>query len=151
MLIALAKLRLSWIALAAFVGASLVTDGASAACTPMPDAGACPPVCGCCKASESATPIRAAAEPLAVGEQIPSRDGNACPFVPGCQCRPPAPTAPQPKERRAEESRPDPGRIAAAGWLDPGGVFRPYIGPVPPTSSPPQASPLYLRNSRLLI
>jgi hypothetical protein len=50
----LSKLRLSWIALAAFVGASLVTGSATAACPTMPAGGPSPPVC-CCKGAESAT------------------------------------------------------------------------------------------------
>ncbi len=143
------KLRFSLFALAAFVGASLLTGDASAGCTSMPDAGECRAVC-CCEASESTTPIRAGV-PATFGEQIPSQNGNVCPDLPGCHCRPQAPTAPEPKQRRAGENRPDPGRDAAAEWLEIGGVFRPVISPVPPTISPPGKSPLYLRNSRLLI
>jgi len=147
--ITLAELRFSWIALAALVGASLVAGDASATCTSMSDSGGCRARC-CGKASKSATPIRAAV-PATVAQHIPPQDGNVCPDVPGCNCRPQAPTAPEPKERRAGESRLDLGRNVEAGWLDLGGVFRPFIGPVPPTISPPQKSPLYLRNSRLLI
>jgi hypothetical protein len=149
MLIAFTKLRSSWIALAAFVSASLVTADASAACTSMTDAGGCRAVC-CCTAPESVTPIRAAAR-ATVGQQIPFESGNVRPDMPGCHCRPQAPTAPAPTERRASESRPDPGRNVAAGWLDIDGVFRPFVGPVPSAVSPPHKFPLYLRNSRLLI
>jgi hypothetical protein len=147
--ISFTKLRFSWIALAAWVGASLVTGDASAACTSMPDAGGCRPVC-CRKASKSATPIRVVVS-ATVGQHFPSDDGSVCPDAAGCHCCPPAPTAPEPKERRGRESRPDPGRNAEAGWLHIGGVFRPLIGPIPRTISQPRKFPLYLRNSRLLI
>jgi hypothetical protein len=146
----LSKLRFSWIALAAFVGASLVTGSASATCTSMPADGACPPVC-CCKGAESARLIRDDDAPAIARQFILSQNGNVCPDIPGCVCCPQAPVAPEPKGQRAEESRPDPGRSSDAARLGFGTVFRPFIGPVPPTISPPQTSPLYLRNSRLLI
>jgi hypothetical protein len=148
--ISLSKLRFSWIALAAFVGASLVTGDASAACGSMMADGGCRPAC-CCQASESVTPVRAAPAPATVRLPLPFQIGGACPNAAGCHCRPQAPPAPEPKGQRAEESRPDPGRSPEAGWLDLGCVFRPFIGLVPPTGSPPQKSPLYLRHSRLLI
>jgi hypothetical protein len=147
--IAFSKLRISAIALAAFVGASLMTADAFASCTSMPDAAGCQAVC-CCKASESATPIRIAS-PATVGQDVPLENGNVCPDLPGCHCRPQTPTAPQPEERRADESRPDPGRDRAAGSLEIADVSRPTISPAPPTISPPRKAPLYLRNSRLLI
>ncbi len=58
--IAVPKPRFPWIAVAALVGASLAAGDASASCSSMPDAGACPPAC-CCKATESATPTHDAA------------------------------------------------------------------------------------------
>lgn len=143
------KLRFSWIALAAFVGASLVAGDASAACESM-TAGGCRPAC-CCGASESVTPVRAAPDPVTVRQPLPFQNGGACPNAAGCHCRPQAPPAQEPKGQRTGESRPDPGRSAEAGWLDPGGVSRPFIGPIPPTGNPPQKSHLYLRHSRLLI
>ncbi len=148
--IAVTKLRFSWIALAAFVGTSLVGGDASAACASMPDAGGCQRGCCCCETSNSPTPIRPAA-PVMGGRHITSQTGNVCQDVPGCHCRPPVPTAPKPKEWRAEESRPDSSRSGEASWLEIGDVFRPFTGPVPPTSSPPRKSPLYLCNSRFLI
>jgi hypothetical protein len=142
------KLRVSSIALAALVGASLLTVDASAARTSMPSARGCRSAC--CKASQSAMPNRAAVT-ATVGQNIPSPDRNACRDIPGCNCRPQSPTAPEPKERRDEESGPDPGRTIQPERLDIDSVFRPFIGPVPPTINPPLKSPLYLRNSRLLI
>ena len=132
--IAFAKLRVSWIALAACVGASLVKSDASAACTSMPDAGGYRPAC-CRKASKSATPIRAVVS-ATVSRHFPSDNGSVCPDAAGCHCCPPAPTAPEPKQRRGWESRPDPGRNLEAGWLDIDGVFRPLIGPIPPHHQP---------------
>ena len=147
--IAFAKLRISAIALAAFVGASLMTADAFASCTSMPDAAGCRAVC-CCQPSESATPIRVS-ETATADQASPFGNGNLCPVPPGCHCRPQTPTAPQPKERSADESRPDPGRDRAAGWLEIAGTSRPTISPAPPTIIPSRKSPLYLRNSRLLI
>jgi hypothetical protein len=144
-------LRFSWIALAAFMGASLVTDDASAACPSMPAGGGGRPAC-CCTASESVTSGPAAPALTTVSRPVPIRSGGLCPNAARCcYCGPQAPPAPEPKGPRAGENRPDPGRMTEAGWLDFGGVLRPFIGPVPPTGSPPQASPLYLLNSRLLI
>jgi hypothetical protein len=150
MAISPSKLRFSWIALAAVVGASLVAGDASAACGSMTSDGGSRPAC-CRQASESVTPVRAAPEPVTVPQLPPFQDSGACPDTAGCHCRPQAPPAPEPKRQRAGESRPDPGRSTEAGRLDLGGVSRPFIGPVPPTGSPPQKSPLYLRHSRLLI
>ncbi len=149
MSIAFSKLRISAIALAAFVGASLMSGDAFASCTSMSDAAGCRAVC-CCKASESATPTRIATA-ATVGQDVPFENGNVCPDLPGCHCRPQAPTAPEPREQRANESRLDPGRDAAAGWIEIASVSRPITSPAPPTISPPRKSPLYLRNSRLLI
>ena len=135
------KLRFPWFALAAFVGASLVTGNASATCPSMANAGVCPSACCCCEPTESATAIRDTAEPATARPHLPSQDRNVCPDNFECNCRPQAPAAPRPKERRAEESRPDSGRSTEAGWLALGGVFRPFIGRVLPTSSPPQELP----------
>jgi hypothetical protein len=149
--ISLSKLRFSWIALAAFVGASLVTGDASAACESMTAAGECRTAC-CCQASESITPLRATPEPVTTGQLLlPFKNGVACPNAAGCHCGTQAPPAPEPKGQRAGESRPDLGRNTEAGGLDLGGAFRPIIGPIPSTGSRPQKFPLYLRNSRLLI
>ncbi len=82
---------------------------------------------------------------------IPSPGGNVCPNPAGCACSPQAPTAPEPNGQRIEEDRREPGRDDAAASLDLASVFRPFLGPVAPTVSPPRKSPLYLRNSRLLI
>jgi hypothetical protein len=143
------KLRFSWIAVAALAGASLLDVDARAACTSMPNAGKCRP--GCCgKAVPTAMPIRAAGL-ATVGRQVASLDENTCRNVPGCNCCPQAPTAPEPKERRAEASTSDGGRTVESDWFDLDQVFRPFIGAVAPAISPPQKSPLYLRNSRLLI
>jgi hypothetical protein len=144
------KPRFFWIALAGFVGTWLGTSSASAACASMPADRACPPVC-CRQVQESATSIRGAAAPAVARQFILSRNGNICPNVPCCACCRQAPVAPEPRGQRVEESRPDPGRSADAGWLDFDGVFWPFIGPVPPIISLLQKSPLYLLNSRLLI
>jgi hypothetical protein len=146
----LSKMRFSWIALTAFLGASLAAGDASAAC-PSEPAGKLSRPARCCKAPKSADSVRVVAAPAKARPCILPQNADACPYVPGCCCCPPAPPAPEPKGQRAEENRHDPGRITEAGWLDSGGVSRPFIGPVPPTGSPPQTSPLYLRNSRLLI
>jgi hypothetical protein len=149
--IAFTTLHFSWFRLAAFVGASLVTADASAACPSMPARGEFRPA-RCCKSSGSVTPRSATPTPATVRRALPIRSGGICPNAARCcYCGPHAPPAPEPKGQRASESRPDPGRITEAGWLDLGGVFPPFIGPVPATGSTTQTSPLYLLNSRLLI
>ena len=144
------KPRFSWIALTALVGTSLITGTASASCTSMPAAGACAQVC-CCERPESSPPISEASTPTTGRRSVSSRDGDVCPKVPGCVCRPQAPVAPEPKGQRAEQSRPDPSRAANAARLELGNVFRPFDDLVPATIGPPPESPLYLLNSRLLI
>ena len=145
------KPRHSWIALAAFVGALLTSSGVSASCT-KPDAGACPPVCGCCKTPGSDSPTPEAAGTTTVHRQVPTRTGDVCPDAPGCECRPQAPTAPEPKPgQRTTVEKSDPGRDAALGWLDFDTTPRLMTFSVPATASPPRKLPLYLRNSRLLI
>lgn len=146
------KLRHSWIALAAFVGALLASGGASASCTMTPDAGACPPVCGCCKAPASDSPTPEAAGPATVHEHVPARTGDVCPSTPRCECRSQAPTAPEPKPgQRTTVERSDPAHDLALGWLDFDAAPRSVYFSVPATPSPPQKHPIYLRNSRLLI
>jgi hypothetical protein len=150
------KPRLPWIALAAFLGAALASGGASASCTSMPDAGACPPICGCCKASQSDWPTDLTGRSATVDQHILYRvDANACRpsvSVGGCSCRPQAPAAPGPRgQRTGGENRPETELAIAAGWSELSGGFRPAIAPISPTASPPQKSPLYLRTSRLLI
>jgi hypothetical protein len=140
MLFTLSKLRFSPIALAAFVGTSLVTGSASAAFMSKPPAGACPPVC-CCNGPKSVTPMQDAAAPAIARQFIVSQNGNVCPSVPGCVCCPQAPVAPEPKGQRADGSRPDPGRSADAAGLEFGVVFRSFVGPVPPIISLQQKSP----------
>ena len=149
MRISFTQLRFSWIALAAFMGASLSGVNATAACSSIANAGKCRPAC-CGKAAPSAKRVRA--DVLAtVGQRIASLDGNTCPNVPCCHCCPQAPAAPEPKQRRAEKNGPDRGRTVEADWLDYEWVCRPIIGAVPHIIIPPSKSPLYLRNSRLLI
>jgi hypothetical protein len=143
-------LRLSWVAIAAIVGASMVTGNASAACTSMP-AGAASTMGCCCEGPESAMSIPDARVPATSSQFILSQNGNVCPSIPVCACCRQAPVAPEPKRQHAEESRPDPGRSADAIWFVFGSAFRPFIGPIPPIISSPQKSHLYLRNSRLLI
>jgi hypothetical protein len=150
MLVSLPKLRFSMVALAAFAGASFVARDATAACESMAAAGGCESAC-CCEASESVAPGPAAPGPAMVNPLLPSQSGGICSGAARCHCRPQAPPAPEPKGQRTEDNRPDPGRSAVVGWLDFAEVFRAFIGPVPPTVSPPESSPLYLRNSRLLI
>jgi hypothetical protein len=150
--IALAKLRFLWIALAAFVGTSLVTETASAACNSMPGNGTCSSTRDCCKASKPVLPVRATVEPSTVHQRSPLPKENTCPNKPGCVCCPQFPAAPEPKGHRPGENRPEPDRnVAAIGGHDSGGIARPSAARVPPLLSPPQKSPLYLRNSRLLI
>jgi hypothetical protein len=143
--------RFSWITLAAFVGAVL-TAGEASACQAMPDAGACPPACGCCQAAEPAMPVPDDAVPATAGTLL-APGGEHCRPAPagGCACRSEAPTAPEPTVKRSDESRPDPSRDVAVGWPGLAGISRASIDPVLPTISPPQKSPLYLRISRLLI
>jgi hypothetical protein len=150
--IAVAKLRFLWIALAVFVGTLLVTQSASAACNSMPGSGTNSSTRGCCKASKPVMPVRASAEPSTFEQRLPLPNENTCPNKPGCVCCPQFPAAPEPKGQRPGENRPEPDRnVAAIGGHDTGSIARPATGPVPPLLSPPQKSPLYLRNSRLLI
>jgi hypothetical protein len=142
-------LRSSWLALAVFACASLLVGDASAACASMPDAGGCESAC-CCEAPVSASPIQADA-PATLSQNIPVQDANVCRNVPGCHCRPQAPTAPEPKQRRAGENRVDRSRHVDAARVDTGDASRTFIEPVSAAVSPPQKAPLYLRNSRLLI
>ncbi len=145
------KLRHSWIALAAFVGALLTSGGVSASCT-KPDALACSPVCGCCKTPASARPTPEAAGPAMAHQKVPARTGDVCPDAPGCECRPQAPTAPEPKPgQRTTVERSDPGRDSALGGLGFDAAPRLMTFSVPATASPPQKLSIYLRNSRLLI
>lgn len=146
------KFRHSWIALVAFVGALLASGGASASCTMTKDAGDCPPVCGCCKATVSDSPTPYTAGPTTVHQHVPPRTGNACQEAPGCECRPQAPTAPEPKPgQRTRVEMSDPGCDLALGWLDFDAAPRSVALSVTATVSPPQKQPIYLRNARLLI
>ncbi len=140
--------RFTLIAVAVLAGLSLATVDASAACASMPCAGECRTAC--CKATRSASPVRAAASVI-MGERLSTQEGNVCQETPGCNCRPTAPSAPKPAERRAAEGGPDAGRHVESAWLDFGVVYRPFISQIPPTVSPSGQSPLYLRNARLLI
>ena len=145
------KLRHLWIALAALVGALLTSGGVSASCT-KPDAGACPPVCGCCKAPAADNPTPEAAGPATVYPHVPAWTGDVCPNTPGCECRSQAPTAPEPKPgQRTTVERSDPGRDLALRGLDFDAAPRSVYFSVLAAPSPPQKHPIYLRNSRLLI
>jgi hypothetical protein len=143
--------RFSWFALAAFVGAVL-TAGEASACSAMSDAGACPAACGCCEVAEPAMRVPGNVV-SATGGTLAVPGGEPSQMAPTgrCCCRSESPAAPEPKGQRTGEHRPDPDRELAAGWLDDGRSFRAYVGLIPPTASPPQKSPLYLRISRLLI
>ena len=84
-------------------------------------------------------PLRATGRsPVSV---IPLAEMEHLPDTAGCHCCPQAPPAPEPRGGSAGESRPDPGRNTEAGWLDLGGVFRPFIGPVPADSQPAADNP----------
>jgi len=143
--------RFSWIALVAFVGAVL-TAGEASACQAMLHAGACPAVCGCCKAAEPAMSVPDDVVAATAGLLV-APGSEPCQTAPagGCACCSEAPTAPEPKGQRAGENRPDPSRQVAVGWPGFHSISRASINPVVPTISPPNKSPLYLRISRLLI
>ena len=70
--------RLTWVAIAAIVGASFVTGSASAACTSMPAAAASPTDC-CCEAPESARSIPDANVPATSRQFILSQNGKSLP------------------------------------------------------------------------
>jgi hypothetical protein len=150
--VALPKPRFLCIALAAIVVPSLLPGSASAGCTSMPDRGACQSACLARRPPQGVTPVRATVEPSALHRNIPFPNENTCPNRCGCVCCPQCPAAPQPKGHRIGENRPEPNRkVAAIGAADPASVARPSVGLVPVLRSPPQKSPLYLRNARLLI
>ena len=89
--------------------------------------------------------------PATVVGHVPVTGGIVCPTSPGCCCRPESPVAPQPKSYQEGENTPDSGHDAAVpGWFH-AATTRPFFDAVPTTIGSPRKSPLYLRNSRLLI
>jgi hypothetical protein len=129
-----------------------MAENASATCKSMPDCRRCPTVESGCRKAKSLPPLRVASGPASVDRQIPSPNGGSCPNFPGCCCQPQCPVAPQPRGQEDEESNLGPARVvAASGWLGIVNIDRSLIGLPPPSISSSQKSPLYLRNSRLLI
>ena len=149
--IALPNARHLSIAVAAFMGAFMLTGNASAGCKSMPDCANCSAVVNCCKA-KTVPPSGAATERAAVDPLIPLPDRGACRNIPGCICQPQRPVAPEPKGQHDGQNNPDPARNAAvSGWHGIASISRSVLGAAPPAISPSQKSPPYLRNSRLLI
>lgn len=146
--------RSPWIALAAFLVALSATGEARACTTMVEGSGACATVCGCCKSpalggSVSDTVVAEAAQRLA-----PAQADEVCDSLPrgGCACRSGQPEAPEPKAgQRTTGGETDFGRALAQGESAHDVSPRSLTRPTWATESPPQRSPLYLRNSRLLI
>jgi hypothetical protein len=154
MLVARSTTARPWIALAAFVGALLIgADGATAACTSMATTRACEPACGCCEPQSPASGQDHIGGTASVHRHVPSPTTGRCEDAPtgGCSCRSGRPDAPGPKPGQrtpAERTDPAPGLTAWAAFDPASQRLAPHV---PPGSSPPQKSPLYLRTSRLLI
>ena len=148
----LPKPRFPWVALTAIVGALLGLDNSASACATMGTADCCVAIRCCRQASGSAKTTPDVARTPVAHEGVPARAGGACLDAPaGCACRLQAPTAPGSSERRIDENRLDPGHNVAAKGFDLCVTPRPLAASIPPAASPPRKSPLYLRNSRLLI
>ena len=102
------------------------------------------------RSAGSIAPLDANAMPSSVSDHTPVTGGNVCPIAPGCCCRPESPVAPQPKGHQEGENTPELGHeTAGPAWFHV--VNRPFFDAVPVTIGSPRKTPLYLRNSRLLI
>ncbi len=151
---ALPRHRSPWIALAAFLVALSAADGANACTTMTQGRGACAAACGCCEAPASGGSAPEAIEAVAAHRVAPPLTEEVCGDSPtdGCACRSGQPDTPEPRPRqRTANEKTDAGRALAIGEPVHDAASRSFSRPNWPTVGPPQKSPLYLRNSRLLI
>lgn len=145
--------RRLWLPLAAFAGALLWGSGSATACSTL-KARACATACGCCDPEPSGAggDIAAAAElPLRIIAPPAAQASDGAPAG-GCSCRAEPQDAPEPRARtRADDERAgSPLDLAAPPIAVAPAPMLPARS-LPPGTGTPQGTPLYLRNSRLLI
>lgn len=144
--------RLSSIALLAILG-GLFTAGGASACDMSKDGG-CATATPCCCDTPSARSSSQQAPSTLTSRPGPIRGVTACGATAsgGCYCGTERPAAPEPKSGQRTSDRrpttaPDLGLDLSDLLVYPSTLARSS----PPTASPPQHTPLYLRTSRLLI
>jgi hypothetical protein len=149
------KLHRPWIALAALVGALLVSGGSASAsaCSAMASRGDCAPADCCCESPSADIPAEADIAPPSLHEDASAGTARVRHESPAgrCRCGSRAPAAPRPKAPTTREGRPDPGRGASGDRFDLTPMPRSFTCAGRPSGSPSQKSPVYLRTSRLLI